>query len=393
MAREAAVVRVWDLPTRLFHWALAFGVVAAIVSARLGGAAMTWHMRFGYAIFTLLAFRLAWGFVGGHWSRFRSFVTGPATMLRYLRGQSLPREHHDVGHTPLGAWSVLALLVVLVAQVATGLVADDEIANNGPLFKYVGDATSAAASHWHRLTASGSSSAWRCSTSARSPSAGCAGARTWCAHAARRQGALRRRPGRARRPRVATTGAGADRRLRHRRRADRATRRLKPTTPGMRAKAKGPRIELRRPRTGDELKRTAEIFREYAASLDVDLCFQNFEAELTGLPGEYAAPGGHLLLAFVDRELAGCGALRPYRDADHGNACEMKRLYVRPRFRRFGLGRILAQALLDEARAPAIRRCCSTPSTTWSRRASSTPRSASSRSRPTISTRSPALTT
>src|SRR6478672_4074077 len=85
MAREAAVVRVWDLPTRLFHWALASGVVAAIVSARLGGAAMTWHMRFGYAIFTLLAFRLAWGFVGGRWSRFGSFVAGPTTTLRYLR--------------------------------------------------------------------------------------------------------------------------------------------------------------------------------------------------------------------------------------------------------------------------------------------------------------------
>jgi putative acetyltransferase len=114
--------------------------------------------------------------------------------------------------------------------------------------------------------------------------------------------------------------------------------------------AKGPRIELRRPRNPDELLRTAEIFREYAASLDVDLCFQNFEAELAALPGEYAAPGGHLLLAFVDRQLAGCGALRPFADADYANACEMKRLYVRPAFRRFGLGRILAQALLDEAR-------------------------------------------
>jgi putative acetyltransferase len=121
--------------------------------------------------------------------------------------------------------------------------------------------------------------------------------------------------------------------------------------PGMRTKAgKGPRIELRRPRTSLELQRTVEIFREYAASLDVDLCFQNFEAELAGLPGEYAAPGGHLLLAYVERELAGCSALRPFADLDHANACEMKRLYVRPRFRRFGLGRILAQALLDEAR-------------------------------------------
>jgi len=117
-----------------------------------------------------------------------------------------------------------------------------------------------------------------------------------------------------------------------------------------RRNAKGPRIELRRPVTAEELARTREIFREYAASLDVDLCFQNFEAELAALPGEYAAPGGQLLLAFVDRELAGCGALRPFNDADDANACEMKRLYVRPRYRRVGLGRVLAQALLDEAR-------------------------------------------
>jgi len=92
------------------------------------------------------------------------------------------------------------------------------------------------------------------------------------------------------------------------------------------------------------------IFREYAASLPIDLCFQNFDAELATLPGEYAPPEGQLLLALVDDELAACGALRPLREVDYANACEMKRLYVRPAFRRFGLGRLLAQALLDEAR-------------------------------------------
>ena len=94
---------------------------------------------------------------------------------------------------------------------------------------------------------------------------------------------------------------------------------------------------------------TRAIFREYADSLGIDLCFQNFEAELASLPGEYAAPGGHLLLAWVDGELAGCGAFRPLTDADYANACEMKRLYVRRAFRRFGLGRQLAQALMDAA--------------------------------------------
>ena len=93
-----------------------------------------------------------------------------------------------------------------------------------------------------------------------------------------------------------------------------------------------------------------EILREYAASLNVDLCFQNFEAELATLPGEYAAPSGQLLLAFVDGALAGCGGFRALPDCGYANACEMKRLFVRPAFRRFGLGRVLAEALLDAAR-------------------------------------------
>ncbi len=114
--------------------------------------------------------------------------------------------------------------------------------------------------------------------------------------------------------------------------------------------AKAPRIELRRPTTEAELASAAAVFREYGASLDIDLCFQNFEDEIASLPGDYAPPAGQLLLAYVGGELAGCGALRRFADADDANACEMKRLYVRPAYRRFGLGRLLAQALLDEAR-------------------------------------------
>ena len=108
-------------------------------------------------------------------------------------------------------------------------------------------------------------------------------------------------------------------------------------------------IVLRRPDTAGLLQATREIFREYAAGLGIDLCFQNFEAELAELPGEYEPPEGELLLAFVDGALAGCGAFRALRDADYPNACEMKRLYVRHAFRRFGLGRQLAQALVDGA--------------------------------------------
>jgi cytochrome b len=149
LAQVPQTVRVWDLPTRSFHWLLVILVVFSIASAHVGGGAMVWHMRSGYAIFTLLAFRFVWGFAGGRWSRFRSFLYAPATTLRYLRGASLPHEHHHVGHNPLGAGSVFALLGVLTLQVATGLVADDEIAANGPLMKYVSTATSSTATSWH----------------------------------------------------------------------------------------------------------------------------------------------------------------------------------------------------------------------------------------------------
>ena len=111
-----------------------------------------------------------------------------------------------------------------------------------------------------------------------------------------------------------------------------------------------PEIVLSSPDTPELLDVARGVLREYAASLQIDLCFQNFDAELDRLPGDYAAPSGQLLLAWVDGKLAGCGALRACSEADYANACEMKRLYVRPGFRGCGLGRVLAEALLDEAR-------------------------------------------
>lgn len=110
-----------------------------------------------------------------------------------------------------------------------------------------------------------------------------------------------------------------------------------------------PDIRLLTPEGPELLDVVREIFREYADSLPIDLAFQNFEAELAELPGEYAEPHGLLLLAYVDDELAGCGAFRPIADVDYPNACEMKRLYVRRAFRRFGIGRVLAESLMDRA--------------------------------------------
>lgn len=142
-------VRVWDLPTRLFHWLLASAIVISVFSAKVGGNAMLWHLRCGFLVFTLLAFRLLWGVFGGHWSRFASFIHAPGTVWRYLRGTTRPDESLDVGHSPTGALSVFALLAVLALQVATGLVADDQIASVGPLNRYVSGATASRASAWH----------------------------------------------------------------------------------------------------------------------------------------------------------------------------------------------------------------------------------------------------
>jgi cytochrome b len=152
MNDELTRVRVWDLPTRIFHWLLAASVISSIVSGLRGGNALEWHMRLGYLAFALLLFRIVWGLVGGRWSRFGSFIYAPGTLLRYLRGEQLAGEHLDVGHNPLGAFSVFGLLALLVLQVGTGLFADDEIATTGPLIKHVSGAASLALTRWHKLS-------------------------------------------------------------------------------------------------------------------------------------------------------------------------------------------------------------------------------------------------
>ncbi|MEO8118943.1 MAG: cytochrome b/b6 domain-containing protein [Rhodoferax sp.] len=141
-------VRVWDLPTRVFHWALVGCVIGLLTTAQIGGDAMAWHFRFGYTVLSLLLFRIVWGLVGGRWSRFGSFIYSPATVLQYIKGQGRPE--HSVGHNPLGAGSVFALLGFLLLQVASGLISDDEIATSGPLSKFVFSALVSTATFYHK---------------------------------------------------------------------------------------------------------------------------------------------------------------------------------------------------------------------------------------------------
>jgi cytochrome b len=128
-----STIRVWDLPTRLFHWVLAVGVIGLIATGYLG--IMQWHFRLGYMVLALLLFRLVWGVIGGRWSRFGNFIYSPASLVRHLRGAGHP--DHAIGHSPLGALSVFALLLILALQVLTGLTSDDAISFTGPLAPFV----------------------------------------------------------------------------------------------------------------------------------------------------------------------------------------------------------------------------------------------------------------
>ena len=141
-------VRVWDLPTRVFHWSLALCIVGLVITGNVGGNAMVWHFRMGLLVLALLMFRLVWGLVGGRWSRFAAFVYSPRSIINYLQGKGNPE--HSVGHTPTGAASVFALLVILLAQVASGLVSDDEIASAGPLVRFVSTASTQLATNYHK---------------------------------------------------------------------------------------------------------------------------------------------------------------------------------------------------------------------------------------------------
>ena len=142
-------VLAWDGPTRLFHWALVALVACAWISKKYGDVLLVWHTWNGYAILTLLVWRLAWGVVGGTTARFAAFLAWPWTAvtwgLAFARGQSRPY----LGHNPVFGWVVIGFLVLLAAQATTGLFASDDIAAEGPLSRRVGGWWVGFLTTWH----------------------------------------------------------------------------------------------------------------------------------------------------------------------------------------------------------------------------------------------------
>ena len=141
-------VRVWDLPTRAFHWSLAAALTGLAVTGYAGGAWMEWHARLGSFVLSLLLFRIVWGFIGGRWSRFATFLPTPARLRAYLHRTDDPRE--NTGHTPLGALSVLAMLGVVLAQLLTGMAGEDGGGFTGPLYDQVSGAVASMATMLHK---------------------------------------------------------------------------------------------------------------------------------------------------------------------------------------------------------------------------------------------------
>lgn len=150
-AASTRTIRVWDLPLRLFHWSLLICVTGAIVSMQVFEN-IDWHQRFGYAVLALIIFRIMWGFAGSRHARFLNFIRGPGAIKDYL-ARSRAGGHISIGHNPLGALSVLALLLVLIAQAVSGLFLTDEIMFEAPLFKYISEHTASLLGRLHHLNA------------------------------------------------------------------------------------------------------------------------------------------------------------------------------------------------------------------------------------------------
>jgi len=140
------IIRVWDLPIRLFHWLLVAGIILSFVTVKIGGNAMSWHAFSGYCVLSLIIFRILWGFIGSHHARFIHFVPSPKGLIHFLGGKAKA----GLGHNPLGALSVLALLFSVGLQAVTGLFANDDIAFEGPFAKYISSETIELLTSIHR---------------------------------------------------------------------------------------------------------------------------------------------------------------------------------------------------------------------------------------------------
>ena len=141
-------VRVWDVPTRLFHWTLVVLIALQYATAKFHVLDMEWHFRFGYATLALIVFRLLWGIFGSQTSRFAAFVRGPSTVFRHTVSLLSNKASTSIGHNPLGGWSVLVLLACVLLQAISGLFASDGIDTQGPLSDRL---TTASVKLWTRI--------------------------------------------------------------------------------------------------------------------------------------------------------------------------------------------------------------------------------------------------
>jgi cytochrome b len=142
--------KVWDLPVRVTHWLLVVGIAGSYLTHKLGVQYFKYHLWSGYLVVVLAAFRILWGLVGTRHARFASFLRGPRATVSYLVNTLRGQGAATPGHNPLGAWMVIFLLLTLLAQGITGLFANDEIFNTGPLYGYITDSLSLTLTSWHR---------------------------------------------------------------------------------------------------------------------------------------------------------------------------------------------------------------------------------------------------
>lgn len=143
-------MRVWDLPTRLFHWAIVVLIATSYITIKLDD--IRYHLLSGYAMLTLLLFRFAWGFVGSDTSRFGRFLKSPAAAIRHLAHFRRGEPDDEIGHNAAGGWMVLVLLLLLAFQVGTGLFSNDDVVTQGPLAHFVDKSTSDRISGLHGIS-------------------------------------------------------------------------------------------------------------------------------------------------------------------------------------------------------------------------------------------------